>query len=115
MKFNQGDIVLLPFPFSDLSSSKLRPAIVISNSLVNQTPEVILAQITTNIRNDEFSFFISENKLTHSLREHCEIRCHKLFTAKKNIVKSKISSFKPDACQEIIEKIYSLISKRIKN
>jgi len=33
--YNQGDIVLVDFPFSDLQNSKRRPAIVVSNSIVN--------------------------------------------------------------------------------
>ena len=56
MPYNQGDIVLVPFPLTDLSSSKVRPAIVVSGVDVNNTDDVILAAITTNLRNDDFSF-----------------------------------------------------------
>lgn len=90
----QGDIVLIPFPFSNLSNSKPRPAIIISNSRVNKTQDIILAQITSNIQNDEFSFPINDKIVTNPLRENCEIRCHKLFTASKEIVLRKISSLK---------------------
>jgi mRNA interferase MazF len=47
MSYTQGDVVLVPFPFTDLSDSKIRPAIVVSNKLVNRSDDVILAQITT--------------------------------------------------------------------
>ena len=42
MPYNQGDIVLVPFPLTDLSSSKVRPAIVVSGVDVNNTDDVIL-------------------------------------------------------------------------
>lgn len=35
--YNQREIILVPFPYSDLTSSKQRPALIISNSLVNKS------------------------------------------------------------------------------
>ena len=37
MNFSQGDIVIIPVPFTDNKGNKLRPAVVISNQLVHQT------------------------------------------------------------------------------
>jgi mRNA interferase MazF len=36
MKYNQGDIVLLPYPYTDLSNTKQRPAVIISKDSVNK-------------------------------------------------------------------------------
>ncbi|WP_299290002.1 type II toxin-antitoxin system PemK/MazF family toxin [uncultured Mucilaginibacter sp.] len=48
MPYKQGDVVLLPFPFTNQQGSKVRPGIVVSNSLVNQTSkDVIIVQLTT--------------------------------------------------------------------
>lgn len=61
----QGTIVLVPFPFSDNPAiSKKRPAIIISNSLVNSGQDVMLAAITSQIRNDKFSFLLDNQDLT---------------------------------------------------
>jgi mRNA interferase MazF len=43
-KFVKGDIVVIPFPFSDLSGSKKRPALVLANL---QGDDIILCQITS--------------------------------------------------------------------
>lgn len=50
--YSQGDILLVPFPFTDQSGSKQRPAIVLSADRYNQThPDVILAPITSQVTN----------------------------------------------------------------
>ncbi len=46
----QGDVLLVPYPFTDQSGSKQRPAVVISSLDYNQThPDIILAPITSQI------------------------------------------------------------------
>lgn len=48
MAFQRGDVVLVPFPFSDLSTAKVRPAVVVSGSLYHTTePDLTLAAITS--------------------------------------------------------------------
>lgn len=105
----KGDIVLVLFPFSDLTSNKVRPAIIISNSIVNKTTDVILAQITSKLHNDSFSFVIEDKYISRSLEGQSEIRCNKLFTAEKSIIKKKISSLISDKHSELLEKITSLL------
>src|SRR3989344_6101245 len=45
--FNQKDIVIIPFPYSDLSLSKRRPALIISNEKINKTQDRICCLVTT--------------------------------------------------------------------
>jgi len=48
IRFEQREIVQIPFPYSDLSGSKKRPAIIVSNKNVNKSSNVICGVITTN-------------------------------------------------------------------
>lgn len=49
--YRQGDVLLVPYPFTDYSESKWRPAVVLSGEAYNQAhPDVILAPITSQIR-----------------------------------------------------------------
>ena len=50
MTFQRGDVVLVPFPFTDLRSQKVRPAVVVSSSEYHASePDLILGAITTNL------------------------------------------------------------------
>lgn len=50
MAFQRGDVLLVPFPFSDLSTTKVRPALVISSRLYHTIePDLILAALTSNV------------------------------------------------------------------
>ena len=45
---NQRDVVLIPFPYSDLTGSKQRPALIISNNKINKNQDRICCLVTTN-------------------------------------------------------------------
>ena len=57
--YRRGDILLVPFPFSDQTSLKQRPAVVISSDIFQQQgPDVLIMAITsqvgTSLRSGEF-------------------------------------------------------------
>ncbi|MBD3630367.1 type II toxin-antitoxin system PemK/MazF family toxin [Cyclobacterium sp.] len=111
MDFRQGDIVIVPFPFSDGQLSKSRPAVVISGERVNNTRDIILAQISSTSRSDVFSFFIDENRITVSLRKKSQVRVHKIFVMEKMLVKKKISQLTESAKGQLLEKVKNLFEK----
>jgi len=46
----QGEMVLIPVPFSDLKSKRRRPVIIISNDLYNQkTEDIVVVAVTSNL------------------------------------------------------------------
>ncbi|MCD9024640.1 type II toxin-antitoxin system PemK/MazF family toxin [Cohnella silvisoli] len=48
--YRQGDIVLIPFPYSDLPTTKQRPVLVLSNSTYNKSQsDLVVAAITSNL------------------------------------------------------------------
>ena len=75
----KGDIVIVPFPFSDLSNFKKRPALVISTL---QGDDLILCQITSQNILDEYAIPLSNEDLTSgSLKRKSNIRPNRIFTA----------------------------------
>lgn len=52
MAWNRGDIVLIPFPFSDLQAIKTRPAIVVSSTALHAIrQELLLVYVTSQLSN----------------------------------------------------------------
>ena len=111
--YKQGDIVLVPFPPSNLTQAKLRPVIIISNQLVNQTEDVIVIQITSNIRNDKFSFNLKTGYLLTPLPSESEVRIHKFFTIEKKLIKMKITEIKRNHFSKLIDKVVSLLQEEV--
>lgn len=71
-KFVKGDVVVVLFPFSDLSKTKRRPAIVITEL---EGEDVILCQITSKMTYDSYSIALeNENFKEGSLKQKSNIR-----------------------------------------
>jgi len=104
--FAKGDIVLFPFPYTNLTDKKIRPCLVISNEM-NQ--DIILCQITSQqIKRDEFSIELKQNETKQgSLKINSYIRVNMIFIADKSIIIKKI-------CQ-VPDKIYTLVTSTINN
>jgi mRNA interferase MazF len=47
MAYQQGDVILVPFPFTDLSASRVRPAVVVSTAAYSSSGDLIVAMITS--------------------------------------------------------------------
>ena len=97
MSFSQRDIVFVHFPFTDLSHSKLRPALIISSETVNRSSDFICLQITSKEYDDGMYFSLENDSLNIPLKLKSGIRLHKVFTVNKSQIVNKISSLKPTA------------------
>lgn len=106
-EFIKGDIVVIPFPFSDLSQVKKRPAFVV-NSLIGD--DIILCQITSQNTKDKYS--ISLRKIDFVLGDlsvNSNIRPNRIFTADKSIILYKVGSIKENKIKEVIQKIVDIV------
>lgn len=108
-KFVKGDIVILPFPFSDLTGSRKRPALIVAN-LVGD--DLILCQITSEARFDNYSTSLKDNNFEEgSLKQTSMIRPNRLFTADKSIIDYKAGSLKKNKLKEIEEQIIKIFKE----
>jgi mRNA interferase MazF len=104
MKYSQGDIILLPYPFTDLSNTKQRPAVIISKDSVNKQ-NFIVAKITSVIRGDRFSFPIAPIDIDRELKYDSEVRTNEVFTVSKTLIIKKFASFKKESIKRLTEDI----------
>ncbi len=84
----QGDIILVPIPFTDLSSQKRRPVIVISNDTYNhKTKDVVVVAMTSNPNPTDYSFTVTSSDLEKgTLNRPGKARVDKICTLSQSIV-----------------------------
>jgi len=106
-RFVKGDIVVAPFPFSDLTASKRRPALVVA-ALTGD--DVLLCQITSQARSDSYSIPIARvDLISGSLRIDSNARPNRLFTADSNIILYKAGALSPTRMQQVTDRIVQIL------
>ena len=107
--FTKGSVVLVPFPFSDLSQSKLRPAEVLAHTAKN---DLILCQITSKSYSDSEAIELNDNSFrAGSLNRRSYAHPCKLFTANESLIISTIGQLKEQSLSLIIESIIQSLRK----
>ena len=102
-----GAVVLVPFPFSDLSKSKLRPAVVLAEA---GRGDWILCQITSNPYGDPLAIpVVDESFSTGSLHIKSYARPGKLFTANSGLMVAQVSNLKSEPFKQIIEAVVGIL------
>lgn len=105
-----GSVILVPFPFSDLSQSKLRPAVVLAAA---GRGDWILCQVTSRSYADPRAVEITDQDFVHgSLRVVSYARPAKLFTAHQSLFVAAPGELKAAVLQSIIQGVVSLLSWR---
>lgn len=104
----KGDIVVLPFPCSDLSAAKRRPALVVATL---QGPDVTLCQITSQSTRDSNAISLNASDfIDGSLRVASTIRPNRLFTADSRLVLYRVGGLEPAKLQEVVDPIIQIVS-----
>ena len=103
-----GAVVLVRFPFSDLSQTKLRPAVVLADV---GRGDCILCQITSKPYGDPSAIELNDAAFASgSLRVISYARPAKLFTANQNLITSQIGNLKPDALRSIARAVATIVN-----
>jgi mRNA interferase MazF len=101
-----GTVVLVPFPFSDLSQAKLRPAVVLAEV---SRGDRILCQITSNPYGDASAIPLDDAAFARgSLRITSYARPGKLFTASSDLFVGDVGALTADAHTLIVSAVISL-------
>lgn len=102
--FNQKNIVLIPFPYSDLTLSKKRPALIISNEKINKTQDRICCLVTTQSHKSDL--LISKNSFEEgTLPFKSFVKPHRIFTIHEGIIIKKLCSINNSFHNKVIEKL----------
>lgn len=111
--YKPGDVILIPFPFTDFSTLKQRPALVISSSTFNESQsDIIVAAITSHIiaplRNGEF--LIPEHEKDKSgLLGKSIIKLGKIVTIDKRLVRKSLGNLSNKTTKTIVSEIHKIL------
>jgi mRNA interferase MazF len=105
----KGEVVVLPFPFTNLSAAKRRPALVLANT---RGDDVILCPISSQIREDLYAIPLeSRDFFKGSLHMSSSIRPNVLFTADKILIEKKVGILKKSKTEKVVEEICMILKK----
>ncbi len=108
-RFVKGDVVVLPFPFSDLTQAKRRPALVIADL---KGDDVILCLITSQWVKDEYAIPIDEDDFEQgSLKKKSNIRPNRIFTADSSIILYIAGRLKKKRIDDVIDKVIEILRR----
>ncbi len=108
----KGDVVVIPFPFSDLSGSKRRPALVVADW---GGDDIMLCQITSQSKRDGLEIPLTEADFDHGrLPIVSHIRPNKVFTADRRIIQYVAGKVSNAKYREVADRIVQLLSRRVK-
>jgi mRNA interferase MazF len=107
-RFVKGEVVVLPFPFSDLSGSKLRPALVLADL---SGDDIILCQITSQMsaRDGHAISLEAKDFQKGNLKVSSNIRPNRIFTADKNIIKKSVGVVERDVFEKVVDTIIGVL------
>jgi mRNA interferase MazF len=110
----QGDILLIPIPFTDLSSRKRRPVIVISNDIYNhKTADIVVVAMTSSPATSDYSFTITSSDLDRGkLNRPGRVRVDKIYTLSQSIVVKTFGRVNSNVLDRIRSTLQDLISHK---
>ena len=97
--FQPSEVVLLPFPFSDLSSTKLRPVLVVLGP--NERGDFLAAQITSQTRHTLQEPLSSDDFEQGMLPKASIVRPDKLFSLNQSLVVRRVARLNAAAFERV--------------
>jgi mRNA interferase MazF len=105
----KGDVVVLPFPFSDLTKAKRRPALVLT---VLPGDDVILCQITSAPTKDADAVAVGPSDFTQGgLSRPSHVRPNHIFTAARQLLLYRAGRLSPAKLAEILDKAVEILRR----
>ena len=110
--YRRGDIVLVSFPFTDLTATKKRPALIISPDSLNRlNQDFILAAITSQLTAEQHGVPLEDSDfLEGKLPKKSMIRLTKIFTMHSLLIQKKIGTLKPATMDQALHQIRTVFS-----
>ncbi len=100
----KGDIVLITFPFTNLTGSKLRPAVILADT----THDLTVCFITTQLQWQESTDVVITPNLSNGLKKQSLVRTSKIATLDKTLVKGLLGQLTANELSDLNDKLKRL-------
>ncbi|MDP4012233.1 MAG: type II toxin-antitoxin system PemK/MazF family toxin [Candidatus Nanoarchaeia archaeon] len=109
--FKQGEVILVPVPFTNLKEAKQRPALILSDDSYNLNFEdVIICGITSNLGDDHYSVLLEQKEMEDgNIYFLSRIKVDKLFTVHKSIIKRKLGKVNKSILEKVKKELHKLL------
>lgn len=110
--YKQRELILLPFPFSDLTSAKVRPALVLSSDAYNTAcDDVIVSALTTNLSRTDYSVLIQQTDLESGvLKVPSRVKVDALIQADQSLILTSIGRLKASVFEQVLTIFVELVA-----
>lgn len=110
---SQRDIVLISFPFSNLASTKVRPAVVLSNDKYNRSSEDFVAvPLTSNLKLRDYAILVTSDELeSGKLVVDSKAKVGMIFSVSQRLVRMKIGRIRVEVHEKITSMLFDLLGK----
>ena len=106
---DQKSIVLVPFPYSDLTGRKVRPALIVSTPKFNKDEDVIICALTSSIKKRPYSITITgKNTARNQLRDESQIRADTITRIKKDLIIKEIDVLDDETFENVLKILNSI-------
>ena len=113
MSFSRGEVVLVPFPFTDLTTQKQRPALIISSKSFNDSSaDAILLAITSQIPQEldpsDHRLSLDEQR-KGGLPKPSVVKAGKVVTLSQALIRKTLGKLPVETVDRVVEKLVSII------
>ncbi len=119
MTISKGDLVLIPFPFTDLSTAKQRPALIVSSNWFNrQQNDIIVMAITSQIpvQVSTNEYLLSPADLRDSgLPKASIVKLGKIVTIDQKLVKKRLGKLSERTMLSILDDFLKILGHNLHN
>ena len=111
---DQGDLILIPIPYTDLTMAKQRPAIVISNDAYHaRTQDLVIVSVTSQMTAAPYSFVIEQKDMdTGTLLRTSRVRVDKIYTLSQTVVVRVFGKAKVHVLDQIRAELTDLVASK---
>jgi mRNA interferase MazF len=113
MGFDRGDVVLVPFPFTDLTTQKQRPGLVMSSKSFNDSSAdaillAITSQVPAELLDTDYRLSVDEQQ-KGGLPKPSVVKAAKVVTLSQALIRKPLGRLPAGTVDQIVRKLVSVI------